>query len=217
MAIGGLYGAGVWGITSILPEMYAMGLIYGIDAAMLTMFTYEAWYTAWMYYQAGEYFQAIYNFALPPATVGLTQLPVYYPSGQIARWLPPPKCWKPTTLIPGPFARRSIRAKMGKSREFPTEVRSQIDAIGRRTGCHTCGTKNPGTKNGHFIPDHQAPNYRAGNRPQRLYPQCKKCSQRQWREAGQHARNPNKPIPRDYLEWHEPAIIGSKVYQLLDN
>ena len=80
---------------------------------------------------------------------------------------------------PGPYAGESIPAR-NSSRNFTSGERAEIDRIGRTTGCHTCGTLNPGTKRGHFIPDHQEPSAR--NLPgaaQRLYPHCKLCSDRQ--------------------------------------
>jgi HK97 family phage portal protein len=77
---------------------------------------------------------------------------------------------------PGPYAAESIPAE-GPGRNHSQEVRTGINRIGRLTGCHDCGTLNPGTKSGNFIADHQKPN--AINRPgvaQRLYPHCQICS-----------------------------------------
>jgi RHS repeat-associated protein len=86
---------------------------------------------------------------------------------------------KPTTLAPGPYAGESIPAR-GPGRDFTPEERDRIDEIGRTTGCHTCGATDPGTRSGRFIPDHQPPNQlNPDNRPQRLYPHCRQCSQRQ--------------------------------------
>jgi RHS repeat-associated protein len=83
------------------------------------------------------------------------------------------------TLQPGPFAGDSIPAR-GPERNFTPEERRQVDDIGRKTGCHTCGTTDPGTKSGHFVPDHQPPNrLNPNNNPQRLFPHCKRCSKRQ--------------------------------------
>jgi hypothetical protein len=46
--------------------------------------------------------------------------------------------------------------------------------------CHTCGTGDPGTKSGNFVPDHQPPTgINASGQPQRLYPQCLNCSRQQ--------------------------------------
>jgi hypothetical protein len=86
---------------------------------------------------------------------------------------------KPTTLEPGPHAGDSIPAR-GKGRDFTPEERGRINDAGQTTGCHTCGTKQPGTKSGNFVPDHQPPSAVAPeNAPQRLYPQCLNCSRTQ--------------------------------------
>jgi RHS repeat-associated protein len=86
---------------------------------------------------------------------------------------------KPDTTKPGPFAGDSIEAR-GPDRDFTEEEREAIDAIGQATGCHSCGTTNPGTISGHFVPDHQPPNaLNPSNSPQRLYPQCLSCSRTQ--------------------------------------
>jgi hypothetical protein len=87
-----------------------------------------------------------------------------------------PAAGEVTTLKPGPFATDSISAR-GAGRSFNTAERSAIDRIGGESGCHTCGTTNPGTKSGHFIPDHQPPNaLNPSGGPQQLYPQCSTCS-----------------------------------------
>jgi RHS repeat-associated protein len=84
-------------------------------------------------------------------------------------------------IRPGKYARLSIPAIKGKSRNFSSTTRRKIDEIGYRYGCHSCGIKNPGTKSGRYIPDHQPANAIAGRRTQRLYPHCQKCS---WEQAG---------------------------------
>jgi RHS repeat-associated protein len=87
------------------------------------------------------------------------------------------------TLQPGPYAGESIPAR-GPGQIFTTAERNEIDRIGYSTGCHTCGSTNPGTVSGHFIPDHQPPsvlNY--NNSTQYLYPQCIECSRRQGGQA----------------------------------
>jgi hypothetical protein len=86
---------------------------------------------------------------------------------------------EPSTLIPGPYARESVPAR-GPGRDFTAAERQQINDIGRKYGCHTCGTKDPGTKSGDFIPDNQPPSaLNVPGIPQRLYPHCKRCSLRQ--------------------------------------
>ena len=80
---------------------------------------------------------------------------------------------------PGPYAGNSIPAR-GPERDFTTRERGELNEIGADTGCHTCGTGNPGTTTGNFVADHQPPsalNYLG--KAQRLYPQCLTCSLRQ--------------------------------------
>lgn len=89
---------------------------------------------------------------------------------------------KTSTLRPGPFAKESIPAS-GPGRLFTGAERSAINEIGRRTGCHTCGTTDPGGAHGNFIPDHQPPSKMANGQPQRLYPHCISCSRRQGGEV----------------------------------
>ncbi|WP_281167662.1 RHS repeat-associated core domain-containing protein, partial [Uliginosibacterium gangwonense] len=98
------------------------------------------------------------------------------------RWIDPLGLASDETLKPGPFATESIPAR-GPARDFTLAERQQINAIGYRDGCHTCGSKDPGTKSGDFILDHQTPNaLNEQGDPQRLYPHCKRCSLKQ---AGQ--------------------------------
>ena len=80
---------------------------------------------------------------------------------------------------PGPFAGESIPAR-GPGRDFTASERREINRILNQTGCHTCGTSNPGTTTRNAIPDHQPPTrWNPHNRSQRLYPQCLSCSGRQ--------------------------------------
>jgi hypothetical protein len=82
-------------------------------------------------------------------------------------------------IVPGTYARESLPAR-GSDRDFMATERSKINQIGSATGCHTCGTRNPGTSSGNFIPDHQPPSaVNFYGRAQRLYPQCLTCSLRQ--------------------------------------
>ncbi len=88
-----------------------------------------------------------------------------------------------TTLSLGPSAAESIPAR-GPTRKFTAAERSKINEIGRTQGCHTCGTQNPNTSSGNFIPDHQPPNALATpGEAQRLFPHCKNCSVRQGGEV----------------------------------
>jgi RHS repeat-associated protein len=74
-------------------------------------------------------------------------------------------------------------------RGFRTGERAKVNEIGSRTGCHTCGTRDPGTKSDDFVPDHQPPSSLnpAGN-SQRLYPQCLPCSREQGLEISKILR-----------------------------
>ncbi len=68
-------------------------------------------------------------------------------------------------------------------RDFTEDERAAVDEIGNRTGCHACGSKSPGTSEGHFIPDHQPPDslpdHGATGLDFRFYPHCKKCATKQ--------------------------------------
>lgn len=92
-----------------------------------------------------------------------------------------------STLEPGEHARESIPAR-GPGRDFTAAERQAVNELGRKHGCHTCGTRNPGTKSGDFIPDHQPPSQLAPGQPQRLFPHCKACSLRQGGEVNAELR-----------------------------
>lgn len=90
------------------------------------------------------------------------------------------------TLRPGPYAAESIPAR-GPQQTFTAAERAQIDELGLRYGCHTCGTTSAGTKSGHFVPDHQpVSGLNFVNAPQRLFPQCLACSRVQGGATGQY-------------------------------
>ncbi|QEC76284.1 hypothetical protein [Mucilaginibacter ginsenosidivorax] len=90
-----------------------------------------------------------------------------------------------STLEPGPFAGESIPAR-GATRNFTLDERAAMNQIGYDTGCHTCGTTDPGTKSGNFVLDHQPPNaLTPAGGSQDLYPQCIGCSLRQAGEVTQ--------------------------------
>lgn len=87
------------------------------------------------------------------------------------------------TLRPGPFAQESIPAP-GPGQTITPAMHAQINHIGSERGCHTCGTKSPGTPLGNFVADHQPPTAMTlPGQSQRLYPQCQKCSVRQGGEV----------------------------------
>ena len=92
------------------------------------------------------------------------------------------------TLKPGPFAGDSIPAR-GPGRRFNPGERDATNQAGRDKGCHTCGNKDPGTKSGNFVPDHQPPSGLNNGGDQRLYPQCIDCSRVQGGQVrGQQGR-----------------------------
>jgi hypothetical protein len=88
-----------------------------------------------------------------------------------------------STLGVGKYAGESIPARSEK-RNFNEAERERNNHNGDETGCHTCGTSNPGSVLGNFALDHQPPTaLNPSGGPQRLYPQCISCSQRQGGEV----------------------------------
>jgi len=92
-----------------------------------------------------------------------------------------------STLFPGPNAGDSIPAS-STGRATASEQR-QLNDIMADSGCHTCGTNNPGTSSGNAIGDHQPPTALnpAGNQ-QRLFPHCDSCSRTQAGQVTQEIR-----------------------------
>jgi RHS repeat-associated protein len=85
---------------------------------------------------------------------------------------------KPSALQPGPFAKESIPGHLGR----PTaEEQRQVNALMKKNGCHTCGTKDPGTKSGNAVVDHQPPQ-KLGDTTD-FYPHCIDCARRQGGEV----------------------------------
>jgi RHS repeat-associated protein len=100
----------------------------------------------------------------------------------------------PRTLKPGPFAGESVPASGPKI--TPAE-QVEVNRIGKDEGCHTCGTNDPGTKDGHFVGDHQPPNaMRQEGQSQNLYPQCLSCSRTQGGEVRAATRSQQSPPPQ---------------------
>jgi RHS repeat-associated protein len=85
---------------------------------------------------------------------------------------------KASTLKPGPFARESIPGHRGR---LSAEEQRKINEINSRNGCHTCGTKDAGTKSGNAVGDHQPP--QALGDPTDIYPHCIDCMRRQGGEV----------------------------------
>jgi RHS repeat-associated protein len=97
-----------------------------------------------------------------------------------------------TTLEPGPHAGEGVPAR-GPGRDFTPGERRAVNEQGRDTGCHTCGTTDPGTKSGNFVPDHQPPSaLNPSGADQRLYPQCIQCSRTQGGEVNAEKHKPDQ-------------------------
>ncbi|WP_236743381.1 MULTISPECIES: RHS repeat-associated core domain-containing protein [Nocardiopsis] len=74
----------------------------------------------------------------------------------------------------GPHAKEGVALEDGNI-EAPG-VRELINEAGDRNGCHMCGARVSGNKNGDWTPDHMPPTalVPAGS-PQTAYPHCRKC------------------------------------------
>lgn len=94
---------------------------------------------------------------------------------------------KVDTLKMGPFARESIPAHRGK----PTAAeQQQVNELMNKHGCHTCGTKDPGTKSGNAIADHQPA--QALGEPTIFLPHCNHCKAIQGGQVLQELRRIGK-------------------------
>ena len=79
---------------------------------------------------------------------------------------------------PGPFAQEPI--ELSPVGELTDDMIGYNDIIGYGFGCHCCGTRDPGTKSGSFILDHELPEtLNFGNWTYRFYPHCQTCVRRQ--------------------------------------
>ena len=97
---------------------------------------------------------------------------------------------------PGAHAGESIPAGPGPRPSAAQQ--GEINRIGQDTGCHTCGTKDPGTKSGNFVGDHQPPTkINPPGSPQKYYPQCQGCSNIQGGKVRQMPPQPPPPPPRN--------------------
>ena len=82
-------------------------------------------------------------------------------------------------IIPGPYFREGMPAR-GPDRNFRVGERDWMNELFAQHGCHTCGTRDPGTPRGNAILDHQPPTrYNPLRKRQFLLPQCLACSRRQ--------------------------------------
>lgn len=78
-----------------------------------------------------------------------------------------------TDVGPGPNSRAWIPAPR-TNRRLRRAEQAEINRIGRKFGCHRCGTLDPGTRSGNFVGDHQMS--KKLGRPTRIYPHCLDCS-----------------------------------------
>jgi hypothetical protein len=77
----------------------------------------------------------------------------------------------------------------GSQRDFTQDERDKINQQGQQNGCHTCGSTEPGTKSGNFVPNHQPPNgLNQNSDKQTLYPHCIDCSRKQGGEVTQEKK-----------------------------
>jgi len=96
----------------------------------------------------------------------------------------------------GAEAADSVSVENPGQRITPSQQQA-VNEIGERTGCHTCGTRNPGTKSGNWVGDHQPSTaLREPGQAQVLKPQCLRCSRIQGGQVAQQLRRLKKPQPQ---------------------
>lgn len=94
----------------------------------------------------------------------------------------------------GPFGKRSLAAAQD---EYATaSERAYLLRVGRRDGCHHCGTRLARE----YIGDHIPPNKLANGAPQELFAQCGRCSQLQ--AAAVRADKRTLVLSRAVRLWH---------------
>ncbi|WP_380659604.1 polymorphic toxin-type HINT domain-containing protein [Sinosporangium siamense] len=104
---------------------------------------------------------------------------------------PVPAC---DLIRPGPYAVESIPAR-SQSQRFTQKERDEINRIGNYFGCHSCGATNPGAGVRNWTPDHQpVSRFIVPGTPQRLYPHCRACSNRQGGIVGHMPANRGVPF-----------------------
>ncbi|MDJ0684547.1 MAG: hypothetical protein QNJ84_07595 [Alphaproteobacteria bacterium] len=85
---------------------------------------------------------------------------------------------------PGPYAKEYVVGAPGQIGPATAAQRRAVNEIGKRHGCHRCGSKDPGTKSKQYAVDHQ-PSIRVliddlpKDTPVRFYPHCIGCSNKQ--------------------------------------
>jgi len=102
--------------------------------------------------------------------------------------------WPSRTKYPDFISIISPQPPRTRSRRVTDDERRIVNELGEKYGCHSCGTKNPGTPNGRLIPDHLPPwwiyigiintplgMYLPNPRPPEmlLLPHCNTCKNRQ--------------------------------------
>lgn len=85
----------------------------------------------------------------------------------------------------GSYAREWIPAP-STNRRLNQSEQQEIDRIGRKWGCHRCGSTDPKNPSGSFIGDHQVP--KSMGTPTRIYPHCASCSASQGGLLGSYRR-----------------------------
>ena len=86
-------------------------------------------------------------------------------------------------MEPGPYATDSIPAR-NRGTNLTMKERTDLNAIGNTSGCHSCGTLDPGTRTGNWTADHIPPSATVPEgTPQDLYPQCIVCMRDQGRQV----------------------------------
>lgn len=161
----------------------------------------------------------------PPAMASPAGIPapgaagVTAPNGLTGNYLGQPGHWATPGHPGGPPG--SIPCPTGNltNCNFSGTTQGQVDLAGDNYGCHSCGSRdpdpdNPGTRK-HWVPDHQPPRTTyngTGNvgtsANVRLYPQCKRCSNRQGGLMGnmkQHNPSALGPLGAGVMNMHNPG------------
>jgi RHS repeat-associated protein len=77
--------------------------------------------------------------------------------------------------FPGPNAHAGLALVDGNIND--PWVKALVNEAGEQYGCHSCGTRSPGTQGGDWIRDHQPPTRLVSpGTPQTVWPQCRRCS-----------------------------------------